>query len=154
MIQIKPKYLKKIIEILILLTVFALNLQFLLSQPSCEVLSNNFIPPSAFTNSYMQFDGRGDFLRTQNYEPLNFNYSQTDSFTVITRLKVNSPFQPMRIFGKIYGAGWMFSYHMFNTGVISFSIGSSTKSVYTLNADTNWHTYKISFSKSLSMLCP
>jgi len=148
----KFKYLKKIIEILILLGFFIFNLQFLLAQQSCEILSNNFVPPTAFTSGYMQFDGKGDFLRSQNYEPLNLNYNQTDSFTIVTRIKVNVAYQPMRILGKISGAGWLLSYHMFNWGVVSFTISNTTISVYTLNADTNWHTYKVSFSKASSVL--
>lgn len=152
MIQKKPKYFKRILEIVILIIVFILNLQFLLSQPSCEVLANNSVPPSAFSNSYMQFDGKGDFLRSQNHEPLNLNYSQTNSFTITSRIKVNNPFTSMKIFGKYYGSGWILSYNDFSNGVISFTISGTTKNVYTLNADTNWHTYKISFSKSLSLL--
>ncbi|HEY3250617.1 MAG TPA: hypothetical protein VGK25_05810, partial [Ignavibacteria bacterium] len=122
-----------------------LNSSVLFSQ-LCEN-PNTHIPPTPFTNGYLRFDGRGDFLRTNNDARLDLAYDQTDNFIIETKIKVTRPYSLMRILGKIYAAGWMLSYHTYQPGVLSFTIGNVTKDVYTLNADTNWHTYKICFSK-------
>jgi hypothetical protein len=146
------KEMKIYIITFILFPVIGLNSPVLMSQTGCVQMSNNMIPPTPYTNGYMQFDGKGDFLRSQNLASLNFSYGQTDSFSVETRIKINAPYTPMRIMGKYYGIGWLLSYHMFNSGVVSFTIGNTTYGIYLLNADTSWHSYKILFSKPLQTL--
>jgi type IX secretion system substrate protein len=137
--------------ILIFYAIMGFSFQ-VLSQTGCELTNYNIIPPTPYTNSYLQFDGKGDFLRNQNFASLNLSYDQTDSFSIETRIKINAPFTPMRILGKYYGTGWLFSYNIFNSGEVSFTIGSITREVYLLNADTSWHNYKILFSKASQIL--
>ena len=143
---------KNLIKILILFAIFVLNLRFLLSEPVCESIASQNLPPTPYTAGYMQFDGKGDFLRTQNRPYLDLQYAQTDNFVIETRIKISSPFTPMRILGKYYSTGWMISYHLFQGGVLGFTMGNVNKYVYQLNADTNWHAYKIVFNKQDSTL--
>lgn len=119
----------------------------------CENLNNSSLPPTPHQNGYLRFDGRGDFLRTNDLEVLEFQSSATDSILIKTKIKIRGPFCPQFIFGK-YGVdrGWIFGYHTYQSGYVSFSFSYGWKNIYYLGADTNWHEYEIRYIKQTRVL--
>jgi len=116
-------------------------------QSGCDPLQNLSTPPSPVSNGYLRFDGHGDFLRTNDINSLEFPEQVTDSFEISARLKISRPYVPMYIFGKAYNTGWFVGYHNQDHGYVSINIGGSWKNIYRLDADTNWHNYRIVYNK-------
>jgi hypothetical protein len=124
----------------------------LLAQPTCENPGNSSVPPTPYQNGYLRFDGRGDFLRTNDLNELEFDTISTNGFVIKTRIKIRRPFTPQNIFGKCYSAGWIFGYHTFDNGYIRILIGNSWKNIYYLGSDTAWHSYEIRYDKQARTL--
>lgn len=122
------------------------------SQQGCDPLQNIATPPTPFENGYLKFDGKGDFLRTNNIGSLEFPQETTDEFEISVRMKILQPYKAMYIFGKSYGTGWMVGYHNQYYGFVSIYIGGQWRKIHELGADTAWHNYKITYNKSLQEL--
>lgn len=130
--------------IFIFLTVLSLNVR---SQTGCDPFLNSNIPPSPYVDGYLTFDGKGDFLRTDDINLLEFPVGSTDSFTISFKLKVASPFRAMYIFGKRLSSGWIVGYNNNESGYLSIYINNEWKRIYYLGADTTWHSYELRYHK-------
>jgi Secretion system C-terminal sorting domain len=119
----------------------------LFSQNGCPGNYNFSMPPTPYSEGYLMFDGKGDFVRTSDLYELEFASNLTDSFTITTSFKLTRPFTQHCIFGKFYQTGWALCYGTDQAGYVSICIGGVWKNVYYLGADTLWHTYKISYNK-------
>ena len=63
--------------ITLIIAVLQLNIS---AQSVCDPLLNSSTPPSPFTHGYLKFDGRGDFLRTNDINALEFPAETTNDF--------------------------------------------------------------------------
>ncbi len=117
------------------------------AQTGCDPSLNSNIPPSPYIDGYLTFDGKGDFLRSDDLNQLEFPAGTTDSFSIHTNLKIAVPYKAMYIFGKYRSAGWMVGYNTNESGFISIYINNSWKRIYQLGADTSWHEYEIKYNK-------
>lgn len=136
-----------IIILLISIISFSAN-----SQTGCDPSLNLMLPPSPYSDGYLTFDGKGDFLRTSDINQLEFPYETTDSFKIYTRMKIDEPFKAMNIFGKYRSAGWIVGYHNNEYGYLSIYINNTWKRIYYLGSDTTWHDYEIRYIKSSQTL--
>lgn len=145
--------MKTFMKTTVLLITFIVFQNNLISQPGCEILNNNTMPPSPYQESYLSFDGKGDFLRTQDVEALEFNNVITETFTIEARIKITKILQPQYILGKRYISGWILGYHTIQGGYVSIYFnGSGWKNIHYLGNDTNWHTYSVSYNKQAQTL--
>ena len=135
--------------IIILFLILSANTK---SQVGCDPTLNSNLPPSPYIDGYLTFDGKGDFLRTDDVNDLEFQESSTDSFSISFKLKVSSPNTPMLIFGKWRSAGWMVGYHNSEGGYLSIYINNEWKRIYYLGSDTTWHDYIINYNKAAQKL--
>jgi hypothetical protein len=138
----------KISTVVIVLAVILIKSAELYSQGICGQLNNSSTPPSPYSDGSMRFDGKGDFLRTQDVDVLEFEKSTTESFTIETVLKITNPWKPQYILGKKYNSGWLIGYHTLSSGYVTvYFSGAGWKNIYYLGADTSWHSYKIEYNK-------
>lgn len=117
-------------------------------QIGCDPGLNSNVPPSPFTHSYLSFDGKGDFLRSDDLNGLEFPSITTDSFAIEFKMKISEPFKPMNIIGKYRGAGWAIGYHIAEWGYVSLYLNNTWNRIYFLDTDTTWHNYLIKYNKS------
>ena len=122
------------------------------SQVGCDPSLNSTVPPSPYIDGYLTFDGKGDFLRSDDLNTLEFPAATTDNFSITFKMKISQPYKPMYIFGKYRSAGWMVGYNTSESGYLSLLINNSWKRIYQLSADTSWHDYAITYSKQEQML--
>lgn len=101
--------MKTFIFIIILFSLFTFKTE---AQVGCDPLLNSSLPPSPYIDGYITFDGKGDFLRTDDLNQLEFPYNSTDSFTISAELKIAQPYKAMYIFGKYRSAGWIVGYNI------------------------------------------
>lgn len=118
----------------------------------CDLLASPYFPPTPYSNAYLKFDGKGDYLKTNDINALEFDTATTSSFTIETRFKVDKPFSPQFITGKSFAKGWIIGYHTSEWGFISMTFGSSWKNLYYLGGDTSWHDYRITYEKNGKIL--
>ena len=136
--------MKTFIFIIILFSLFTFKTE---AQVGCDPLLNSSLPPSPYIDGYITFDGKGDFLRTDDLNQLEFPYNSTDSFTISAELKIAQPYKAMYIFGKYRSAGWIVGYNTNESGYLSIYINNSWKRIFQLGSDTSWHKYDIKYSK-------
>lgn len=134
---------------LILITIITVDAG---AQVGCDPSLNSNIPPSPYVDGYLTFDGKGDFLRSDDLNQLEFPAGNTDSFSIHTNMKIAVPYKAMYIFGKYRSAGWMVGYNTNESGYISIYINNSWKRIYQLGADTSWHEYEIKYNKASQSL--
>lgn len=131
--------------ILFYLTLIVCSLK---SQIGCDPALNSSVPPSPYTSGYMTFDGKGDFLRTDDLNGLEFPPNTTDSFSIKFKMKISEPYKPMYILGKYRGAGWAVGYHIAEWGYLSLYLNNTWNRVYLLDTDTAWHDYLIKYNRA------
>jgi hypothetical protein len=116
-------------------------------------MKNSALPPTPYQYGYVEFDGRGDFLRTRDLDILEFDNQFTDNFSIEVKIKITRPFSPQRILGKYYGSGWIMGYHTSEWGFISIYLtGAGWKNIYYLGSDTSWHTFEAVYDKQSQSL--
>src|SRR5690349_14627867 len=135
--------------IVILLIIFSIKVN---SQEICDLSLHAMFPPTPFANAYLNFDGRGDYLKTNDINALEFDTSSTGSFTIEAKFKITRSFAPQFITGKYYSKGWILGYHTDESGYVSITFSSGWKRVYNLGSDTTWHDYKITYDKATRTL--
>lgn len=133
--------------IILLLTLLFLSTK-IFPQVVCDLSLHSTFPPTPYTNAYLKFDGKGDFLRTNDINELEFDSAWTNTVVVETAFKITKSFSPQYIFGKYYGSGWILGYHTSESGYVSIAFNNVWKRVYYLGNDTAWHSYKISYTKN------
>lgn len=131
----------------IFLILLSINTISALAQIGCDPTLNSNMPPSPYVDGFLTFDGKGDFLRSGDLNPLEFPVNSTDSFSICTSFKIAAPYRAMIIFGKCRTAGWMLGYNINESGYICIFINNTWKRVYQLGADTSWHDYEIKYNK-------
>lgn len=122
------------------------------AQEICDLMSSPMFPPSPFTNAYLVFDGKGDYLKTNDINALEFDSTTTNVFEIEARFRVEKAYAPQFIAGKAYTKGWLIGYHTSEYGYVSISFSNGWKNIYYLGADTSWHTYKITYNKASRVL--
>jgi hypothetical protein len=121
------------------------------AQPSCDLSTSSF-PPTPFVNAFLKFDGKGDYLKTNDINELEFDTASTAEFEIETSFKLNKEYSPQYIIGKYYSKGWIIGYHTSEYGYVSITFSGGWKNIYYLGADTSWHKYKVTYDKQSKVL--
>lgn len=154
--QKTAKNLKELVKIVELLVIFLLFLFILLpsanAQVVCDLGALSSFPPTPYQNAYLKFDGKGDYLKSNDIDALEFDTVTTESFEINARVKVERSFASQLILGKYMAKGWMIGYHVNEYGYISINFNSDWKNIYYLGTDTSWHDYKVTYSRSSKTL--
>jgi hypothetical protein len=122
------------------------------AQERCDLSQHVMFPPTPYSNAYLNFDGTGDYLKTNDINSLEFDTASTGSFVIETRFKIKKVLSPQFITGKYYGKGWILGYHTDEGGYVSVTFSGGWKRVYNLGSDTTWHDYKIIYNKASRIL--
>lgn len=147
---------KEVITVIQLFAIFLLSLLImsakLHSEQVCDLAAYPFFPPTPYTNAFLKFDGKGDFLRTNDIDELEFDTTSSNNIVIETAFKIDKPLSPQYVLGKYYGKGWILGYHTDESGYVSVTFSSGWKRVYYLGSDTSWHSYKITYDKNTRTL--
>jgi hypothetical protein len=139
----------KIIHLILILILSLLIISAKIhSQEICDLSSQQMFPPTPYANAYLKFDGKGDYIKTNDINSLEFDTASTASFTIETRFKVGRTLSPQYIVGKHYSKGWILGYHTSDAGYVSITFSGGWQRVYYLGNDTTWHEYRISYDKA------
>ncbi len=112
-------------------------------------------PLTPFGNGWVVFNGVGNkqFMRSRDLDYTEFIYSVTDSFTIQTRIQIQTR-KAMWICGKHNGSGgsWILAFNSNSGNTLEFYL-NGWKSIKLLGStDTLWQTVLIKFRKSDNQL--
>jgi hypothetical protein len=114
-------------------------------------LDTSTYPVTPFNNGWVVFNGVGNkqFMRSRDLNFTEFIYSVTDSFTIQTRIQIQTR-KAMWITGKHNGSGgsWILAFNSNSGNTLEFYLNGWKSIKLLASNDTLWQTVLIKFRKS------